>query len=489
VTIRPLTAAAAAAALFAAGAGAAYLASSRAGSPSAPLAMPAAAAPQTGGTPDTVELAPEIAARAGIDTAVVTSAALDAMVRVPGTVQPNAYRQVKVTPLVAGRVTRMLVELGQSVVRGTPIAEIYSPDAAEIRARYLSLKADTDAGEARLTRTERLAALGSASQQELEEVRAEHVRHQTETHEAADRLRLLGVDPASVGDPHAPGASVLVVRSPAAGVVTERAATGGSAADASTALATISELSPVWIIADVYERDIAAVTVNTRATVTADAYAATEWQGRVSYVSPEMRAETRTAQVRVEIDNPDAKLKFGMFVHVAIAAPAAPRLVIPASAVQTIGADTVVFVPEAGGRYREQRVTLGTRDGERVAVVEGLSQGERVVTAGSFDLRAEAERQGVRPGAGAAAAQQVSVSITSHGFEPASLALRPGVPARITFTRTTDLTCATELSIPRYGIRRDLPLNRPVTVEFTPVAGDAAFQCGMGMLTGTVVVR
>jgi RND family efflux transporter MFP subunit len=488
VNIRPLTAAAAAAALFAAGAGAAYLASHHAGSRSAAPAAAAASAPQPGGARDTVELAPEIAARAGIETAAVTSASLDAMVSVPGTVQPNAYRQIKVTPLVAGRVTRMLVELGQPVARGAPIAEIYSPDVAEARARYLSMKADAEAGEARLTRTDRLAALGSASQQELEEVRAEHVRHQTETREAADRLRLFGIDPATVGDPHAQGASVLVVRSPAAGVVTERAATAGSAADASTPLATISEMSPVWIIGDVYERDIAAVAVNTPATVTADAYAGTDWHGKVSYVSPEVRPETRTAQVRVEITNPDAKLKFGMFVHVAIAARGTPRLVIPASAVQTIGPDTVVFVPAAGGRYRERRVTLGTRDGDRVAVLDGVSRGERVVTAGSFDLRAEAERQGVRPGA-AVAVQQVSVSITSHGFVPASLTLQPGVPARITFTRQTDQTCATELSIPRYGIRRELPLDQPITVEFTPAAGDAAFQCGMGMLTGTMVVR
>jgi RND family efflux transporter MFP subunit len=484
-----LTAAASAAALFAAGAGATYFVAHRTGASSSASAAIAIAARQPDEAPHIVELAPEIAARAAIETAAATTGSLDAVVRVPGTVQPNAYRQVKITPLVAGRVTRMLVELGQSVARGTPIAEIYSPEVADARARYLGMKADTEAGDARLTRTERLAAIGSASQQELEQVRAEHVRHETETREAADRLRLLGVDPASVGDPHAPGASVLVVRAPAAGVVTERAATAGSVADASTPLATIAELSPVWIIADVYERDIAAVTVDTHATVTADAYPATAWHGKVSYISPEMRAETRTAQVRVEIANTNAKLKFGMFVQVAIAAPGVPRLVIPASAVQTIGADTVVFVPEGARRYRERRVTLGTRAGERVAVLDGLSQGEQVVTTGSFDLRAEAERQGVRPGAAAPTRQVASVSITSHGFEPAALTLQPGVPARVTFTRKTDQTCATDLSIPRYGIRRELPLDQPVTVEFTPEAGEAAFQCGMGMLTGTVVVR
>ena len=488
MTIKPWTALVAAAGIFAAGGGAAYVWSTRHAAPPATTTPPATATTNSASPAAAVEIDGDLAARAGVETQPAATGAIDGGVRVPGTVQPNAYRQVKVMPLVAGRVTRMLVELGQPVARGAAIAEIYSPDAADARARYLTLKADTDAGEARLRRAERLAAIGSASQQELEQVRAEHVRHETEMQQAADRLRLLGIDPEVLGDPHAAGASVLVIKAPQAGVVTERPAASGSTADASTPLATISELSPVWVIADVYERDIAAVKVDTPATITSPAYPGSEWHGRVTYVSPDVRAETRTAQVRVEIANAGDRLKFGMFVTVAIAAPGTPHLVVPASAVQTIGADSVVFVPEAGSatRFRERRVVLGARDGERVAVVEGLAPGERVVTKGSFDLRAEAERQGVRPGA---AVQEAAVAITDRGFEPASLTLRRGVPARITFTRRTDRTCATELAIPRYAIRRDLPLDRPVTVEFVPQDGEAVFQCGMGMLTGTLVVR
>ena len=493
MNVRPLTAAAAAAAVFVAGAGAAYLVLHPAAvRPESTAAAPAASA-GTAPAPATraLEIPADVLARAAVRTEAATSGVIDAAIRAPGTVQPNAYREVKVTPLVAGRVTRMLVELGQSVPRGAPIAELYSPDLADARARYLSAKADTDAGEARLNRTRRLAALGSASQQELEQVTAEHVRHESDMREAADRLRLLGVDPASVGNPHADGASVLVVRAPAAGVITERPATTGSAADASTALATIAELSPVWIIADVYERDIAAVTANAAATITADAYPGAEWQGRVTYVSPDVRPETRTAQVRVEIANADAKLKFGMFVRVSVETRGSRHVVIPAAAVQTVGADSVVFVPDSGSsnRFRERRVALGTREGDRVAVLDGLVEAERVVTQGSFDLRAEAERQGIRPSAGEPAAQAASVAITENGFQPATLTLKRGVAARVTFTRKTDQTCATEIAIPRYGIRQALPLNQPVTVEFTPEDGEAAFQCGMGMLKGALVVQ
>src|SRR5204863_7395008 len=139
------------------------------------------------------------------------------------------------------------------------------------------------------------------------------------------------------------------------------------------------------------------------------------------------------------------KLKFGMFVETRIDAAPVTGVTVPAAAVQMIGGDSVVFVPdEAENAFRERRVRLGASDGTRVSVVDGLAEGERIVIQGSFELRAEAERQGVRPDA----AQAFAVAITAAGFEPASLAVRRGVPARVTFTRRTDQTCATEVVIP-----------------------------------------
>jgi RND family efflux transporter MFP subunit len=397
---------------------------------------------------------------------------------------------VSVTPLVAGRVTRVFVELGQNVARGAAIAEVYSPEVGAARAAYLNAKADADAGEARLRRTERLATLGSASQQELEGVRAEHVRHESEMHQASARLRLLGLDASQLEDAHAEPPSTLTVRAPQSGIVTERAATTGMTVEAGTPLATLADLSSVWIIADLYERDFAAISVGAAVTVTSPAYPSAEWTGRVSYVAPEVRAETRTAEVRIEVRNPDARLKLGMFVDAAFAGTPATGVTIPAAAVQTIGGASVVFVPEAGtaGAFRERVVTPGIVSGDRVMIRDGLRAGEPIVVKGSFELRAEAERQGVRPPP-AGSVQEASVAITESGFEPASLRLQPGVRARLTFTRRTDNTCATDLAIPAYGIRRPLPLNRAVTVEFVPVAGSTTFTCGMGMLTGTLLVQ
>lgn len=486
MTINRWTASAAAVMIFAAGAAATYLLHGRGGEPPhESTAAPPNAATVPAAADQVVRIQPDLLARAGITVEPASTAAVAAGVRVPGTVQPNAYRQVSVTPLAAGRVTRVLVELGQTVARGAAIAEVYSPEVAQARSGYLSAKADLETGESRLRRTERLATLGSASQQELEQVRAEHVRHETELREAAARLTLLGIDPSRAE--HGDVTSTLTVVAPQSGVIIQRPAIAGMSAEPSTVLATIADLSPVWVIADVYERDMAAIATGATAAVTTAAYPGAEWHGRVTYISPEVRPETRTAQVRIEVANADRKLKFGMFVDAAIGVATTTGVSVPAGAIQTIGADSVVFVPDgsAPGAFRERRIKPGASSGDRVMVLEGLAPGEPLVTKGSFELRAEAERQGVRP----LATQAGSVVITASGFEPASLTLQRGVPARVTFTRTTDKTCATELDIPGYGIHRALPLNQPVTVEFVPKASGATFQCGMGMLTGTLVVR
>ncbi len=124
-------------------------------------------------------------------------------------------------------------------------------------------------------------------------------------------------------------------------------------------------------------------------------------------------------------------------------------------------------------------------------VFSGLEPGEMVVTEGSFFLRAERERLGLAPPAAASPPlASVEVIVSERGYEPERVHLRAGVPARIVFKRTTDKTCGTEVVIPSLNVRRELPLNEPVAIDFTPRKdGDIAFACGMNMLRGAVVVE
>jgi hypothetical protein len=127
----------------------------------------------------------------------------------------------------------------------------------------------------------------------------------------------------------------------------------------------------------------------------------------------------------------------------------------------------------------------------------GLQLGDSVVTEGSFSLRAEVERAGLRRDGNAAPPasqaksepQPATIVVSEKGFEPSSLTLRAGVPARVTFRRTTDKTCATSVVFSSLKIKRDLPLNQPVMIEFTPQAGELAFACGMSMFKGSIVVQ
>ena len=465
-------------------------------------------APGNAPLPDVVvSLTAEAVKRAGIVVAPVASGTSAGGIRLPGVVEPNAYRQVTVTPLVAGRVTRVSAELGANVRRGQSLAQIYSPELAEAQTKYVSARAMLEAHDRELQRTEKLVEIGAASRQEMERIHAEHAAQTAAVQSARSQLELLGV-PASTIDSLGSGTKVNATTSVAApidGVVTERAANVGLNVDQATALFTVVDLSTVWIIADVYEKDFSRVRVGNDATVTTAAYPDLSLRGRISYIDPQVNPETRTAKVRVEVPNSRGELRLGMYADVVVvAAPGASVPVVPRSAVQNVGDRTVVYLanPKEPGKFTEREVRLGGASGEQVEVTAGLQPGDLVVTEGSFFVRAERERAGLRPAAmpaatGASSAklpasivQSAKIVVNEQGFEPAKVPLRPGMPARLTFIRTTDRTCGTEVVFPSLDIKRALPLNVPVVIEFTPPkAEEIAFVCGMNMLRGAVVVR
>lgn len=407
---------AAALALPAAGAAIAWVALGRpaasarrdAGAPAAqaaadPHAAHAAPAPAAGDAEAdvTVTLDAAAAERAGITVGTVGLAARQASVRVPGVVEPNAYRQVAVTPLVAGRVTRVAADLGARVRRGQTLAEIFSPELADAHTRYRSARAALDAHARELGRTEQLAGLGAASRQEVERAHADHTAMTAEVDSARARLELLGV-PAQAIEAGAAGAAAAtaVVPAPIDGIVTERLANVGLNVDSATPLFTVVDLSTVWVVADLFEKDFARVRVGSRAEVATSAYPDLRLDGRVSYIDPRVSAETRTARLRVEVPNGRGDLRLGMYADVAVRDSRAGEVpVLPRSAVQAIGGRQVVYLPHTGmpGMFTERVVRLGDAIGDVVEVVSGVNAGDTIVTAGTFFIRAERERMGTAP--------------------------------------------------------------------------------------------
>ncbi len=443
-----------------------------AGSTPAGPVEPASAPMASGASSDVVvTLSPEAVERAGITVTAVTAGTASGGLRAPGVVEPNAYKQIVVTPLVSGRITRVTAELGQHVQRGQTIAQIFSPELAEAQTRYISARAELEAHDQELSRTEKLVQIGAASRQELERIHAEHTARRAGVQSVASRLQLLGLSAKAIESlgPGTPVDATTSVPAPITGVITKRDANVGTNVDQATHLFTVVDLSTVWVVADVYEKDFARVRVGSPATITTRAYPDVALQGRVSYIDPQVSPETRTAKVRIEVPNTHHELRLGMYAEALLGGEAGVSMpMIPRTAVQNVGGRTVVYLinPNEPGKFVEREVRLGTPKGDQVPVLVGVKPGDVVVGAGSFSVRAERDRLGLRPSVDESATpgarpplsgrqestpsvQTARVVVGEQGYDPAKVALRAGVPARVTFVRTTGQTCGTEVNAGR----------------------------------------
>lgn len=338
--------------------------------------------------------------RAGVVVAPALTSTEGAVLRVPGVVEPDAYRTVDVTPIVGGTVVGMPAVLGDTVIAGAIVARLRSPELTDEVRQWLTGRASLDAITRRLNRTRQLAKIGAASQQEVESEEADFVRASTDLNTAKARLLRLGFDEArlaAIGAGAAPP-ETIDVKAPASGVVIRRTANPGQNVGPADSLVTLANVARVWVMADVFERDLARVRVGQTGTVTAEGFPGRTWTGRLAYIEPELARESRTARARVEVDNPGGSLRFGMFVALAVTSgESSAHVIVPAAAIQTIGAVPVVYVESEPGQFLERAVRLGAASGDHVEVVSGLAAGERVVVSGSFLLRAERDRLGWPP--------------------------------------------------------------------------------------------
>ncbi len=373
------------------------------GAPAAPEAKPSPTPAASGATPPAesgeveVVLTSDALGRIELKTARVGTVEARAAVQVPGTVTPHGYREVKVTPITGGIVTKVHAELGAAVRRNMPLVTLFSVDLADAQTKYLSMAAMVDADQKKLERTRKLAEIGAASRQELEEVTAVHTSRATEVEAARQRLLLLGLSREHVATlvSSSQVVSEIVVPAPIDGVVTGRTANLGQVVGMGQELFVVTDLSDVWVVGDLYEQDFPAVGVGSEAVVTVPAYPGLALRGRVTYIDPRIEAATRTAKVRVEVPNADGRLRLGMYVTLAFTTRGAGRtVVVPRAAVQTLGDRHVVYLPakDDEGRFIQRSVKLGPPTADGYTVLAGLQPGEVVVTEGSFFLRAEAVR-------------------------------------------------------------------------------------------------
>src|SRR5712672_168230 len=344
-----------------------------------------------------VELGPDDLKKAQVQTVHVDVRKTASTLRVPGIVNPDEYREVHVTSLVGGVIRQVPVVLGDHVKRGQPLAVVFSSELAEAENQYLSHLAELEADHKKLVRTQNLVKLGAASQQEEEDVEAMHAGHESYVRAALEKLKLLGASDQQIAslkqaeqiDPN------FAVPAPINGVVLTRGANLGLVVNTAQELFTVADLSTVWIMASINEKDFASVRVGTAATVTAPAYPGRLWKGRVIYIQPQVDPSTRTAQARIEVANPHEDLRIDMYTDVDFTSAGASGPVVPEAAVQSIGERLFVFLPvkDNDGSFALREVRLGSAAGGYYSVLQGLKMQDEVVTDGSFILKAEALRQ------------------------------------------------------------------------------------------------
>ena len=311
----------------------------------------------------------------GVRSAPVVHATLEEEIRTVGTVGYDERGFTQVTLKTSGWIRKVFVDsIGRAVRKGEPLFTFYSPDLLATQDEYLlAVKMQAQLAESPLDEAKANADALVAS--------------------ARERLRLWDVTDAQIAALERRGQAepILTVYAPSSGIVMKRDALPGKYVEPGVTLYEIADLSMVWISGDIYESEVADAKVGQSATVTFAAYPGKAFHGRVAYVYPTLNTEARTVRVRLELPNPELKLKPGMYGNVTLQTNVVRTLVIPKEAALNTGLRQLVFMDRGQGRYEPVPVKLGRKSQDSVEVMEGLKEGDRIVTSANFLLDAESK--------------------------------------------------------------------------------------------------
>lgn len=333
--------------------------------------------------PRRVRLSPEVIAAAKIRTAKVGREALAVALSLPGEVTADPDRLARVAAPVDGRIERVSLKEGAAVKKGDVLAVIRVPELGKVRGALAGAQAKAKAARANADRLRHLVEQKLAAAQEHENAEAEAAGYEAEA-------RALAAELSAIGTGAGAGAS-LSLRAPIAGVVIARDAVLGQPVTPATVLATIADLSEVWFLGRVFEKDLGRLREGAPAEVELNAYPGERFQGQLEYLSKQVDPIARTLTARVRLSNPDAKLRLGLFGAARVATGEAeehpPVLVVDRSAVTEIGGKPVVFVRHPDDDFELHELVLGGAALGKVEVLSGLREGEDVVTEGVFTLK------------------------------------------------------------------------------------------------------
>ncbi|MBX7113540.1 MAG: efflux RND transporter periplasmic adaptor subunit [Myxococcaceae bacterium] len=338
-----------------------------------------------GALPKQLSVSLKIAKEADLKSMVAKRGVLAMTIGLPGEITASPDCTAKLSAATSGKLEQVSFNEGSVVKKGDVLAWLRVPDVGRLRGALAATSAKARASRANAERLRALKESGLGAEQALVDAEADARAQEAEAKAIAEQLGAIGINAAS-------GSGYLVpLRAPIAGVVVSRDAVVGQPIGAEHVLATVVDLSEVWFLGRVFEKDLGRLRPGAKSAVQLNAFPGERFEGVVDYVGQQTDPVVRTLTVRVRLKNTDGRLRLGLFgtagVEVEEANQASPQIIVPRSAVTDVGGKSIVFVKAADGDFVVHEVTLGDAALAQVQVLSGIDENEEVVVNGVFTLK------------------------------------------------------------------------------------------------------
>ncbi len=375
----------------------------RKGSPASEKTVATEAKSVEGKESGVVLLSQEKVKTSGIEVSKVVPTSAATQLMATATIELNADKTSRVSSRVTGRIARLLVSQGDKVKAGQALAFMDSVELDQIWSEYAKTKSRHGLASRNLQREETLFEKKVAPEKDVHKARQELSEAEADLTFSKERFRLLGTDAAAVESQRGTGGNgrpLILISSLVGGTVIEKSVTQGETVSPDKALFTVADLSTLWALIDIYEKDLSRVAEGAQVKLSVTAFPDDrQFQGQIAYLADLIDEKTRAVRARVVVDNRAGLLKPGMFATVQLNLKNGiekKTIVIPEESVFLDGSERYVFVREGGDKFTARRVSVGSTSGEKIEIKEGLKEGDVVVTKGVFTLKSELKKEALK---------------------------------------------------------------------------------------------
>lgn len=348
--------------------------------------------------PGVVTLSEEKQKGAGIEVQKIAQESISAPLAATAVIEPNADRVSKISPRTSGKIVKLIASLGDRVKAGQPLAYFDSPELGQIWAEYLKAKGRAGLARKNLQREETLFEKKVSPEKDVLKAKQELSEVEADLNLSKERFRLLGIDISQLEIQNGKNADhpLIPISSAIGGAVIEKTVSQGEVVGPDKTLFTVADLSALWVVIDIYEKDISKVKAGMPVKVLVTAFPEKVFRGRLSYIGDVVDERTRTVKARVTVDNSSGLLKPGMFATVSIdTAKGEVEKVIAISeeAILLEGTTRYVFVQVSPDKFKKKDITTGRAFGKKLEVIEGLKEGDTIAVKGVFILKSELKKE------------------------------------------------------------------------------------------------